>query len=347
MSSASTTDARDGLPWPARLELWDRALEGVRAHLRRSGLREATTATRVRAPAIEPHIEPVAAPPGYLVTSPEHGLKRLLARARRPVFEIAHVFRGGERGAVHREEFHLVEWYRLGDELAAVQADVEVMVTVASEVAREVLGRATAPPVRWRRRGVLEVLEAGGAPALRGDEDAPALQAALAGIDPELDAALSAARPAPAAPPSPEAWALAAWSAAFTWGADRVLPRLLRPREGLHLVDFPARLAALAQVEARGERRLSGRFESVAWGVELANGYRELRDAAEQRRRYAVAGDMRRAMGLPALPLDEGFVADVARLPACVGAACGLDRLLLGACGAASLDEITLHLGAP
>jgi lysyl-tRNA synthetase class 2 len=106
-------------------------------------------------------------------------------------------------------------------------------------------------------------------------------------------------------------------------------------------------LAALAEhdVDAHG-RAIAARFESHACARELANGYRELRDATEQRRRFTSVLALRDAHGLPALPMPEAFLADLATrgLPRCSGAALGLDRLLAAALGAASLADIALHL---
>ncbi|HLT36498.1 MAG TPA: amino acid--tRNA ligase-related protein, partial [Enhygromyxa sp.] len=90
-----------------------------------------------------------------------------------------------------------------------------------------------------------------------------------------------------------------------------------------------------------GARR-AARFESHVAGVELANGYRELRDAAEQRRRFELVAAMRARHDQPPLPLPEEFLAELDRLPACAGVALGLDRLLALACGRGRLDEVAL-----
>ena len=115
-----------------RVELWDAALEAVRATLRQGGLREVSTPCRVEAVAIEPWIEPIPAGHGagakWLATSPELAMKTLLARGSGSIFQIAHVFRAAEVGAHHSEEFHLIEWYRTPGELLDVMADVEALV---------------------------------------------------------------------------------------------------------------------------------------------------------------------------------------------------------------------------
>ncbi|MFY0532025.1 amino acid--tRNA ligase-related protein [Nannocystis pusilla] len=117
-----------GLAWPARVQIWDAALAAVRGYFRDQGLREVSTPVRVPAVAVEPFIDPIAAPPGLLATSPELAMKRLLVRGSGPIFQVAHVFRRAEIGERHSEEFHLVEWYRLGADLDPLLADVEALV---------------------------------------------------------------------------------------------------------------------------------------------------------------------------------------------------------------------------
>src|SRR5688572_26170454 len=99
------------LAWERRVAVWDAALFAVRQQLRGAGLREVSTPVRIAAPAIEPYIDPIAAPPGFLATSPELAMKRLLCRGSGPIFQLSHVFRRSERGDRHSEEFHLLEWY--------------------------------------------------------------------------------------------------------------------------------------------------------------------------------------------------------------------------------------------
>ncbi|HWB82171.1 MAG TPA: amino acid--tRNA ligase-related protein, partial [Nannocystaceae bacterium] len=140
---------------------------------------------------------------------------------------------------------------------------------------------------------------------------------------------------------------LEAWTALFTAWSDAVLDRWLAERahegEGVHLVDFPAPLAALAErsTDARA-RAVSRRFESHAFGRELANGYGELRDPVEQRQRFTAVADLRHAHELPPIPLPERFLADLPALPPCAGCALGLDRLVALALGATSLADVAL-----
>ncbi|MCA9693079.1 MAG: hypothetical protein KC636_26010 [Myxococcales bacterium] len=329
------------LPWAARVELWDRGLAAVRAYLRAEGMREVSTPVRVAAPAIEPFIEPIAAPPGYLATSPELAMKRLLCRGAPSIFQISHVFREAEIGAQHSEEFHLVEWYRVDageGAFAAVIDDVERLVAAVWSA----LGRA---PPRWERHDLLDVLAETTGLRLRGDEArAPLVRAVVdAGLDPSRTLPRTVAAP----PADPSVATLLAWTELFTsWSDDALATWLSGRAAGVHLVGFPAALAALSECTAHHGRAIALRFESHVMGVELANGYQELRDAAEQRRRFERVNLLRAAHDQAPLPIDAGFLEDLAGpgLPPCAGVALGLDRLLMLATGVASLGDIALAI---
>jgi len=332
------------LSFARRVAVWDAVLAAVREQLRGQGLREVSTPVRVRAPAIEPYIEPIAAPPGFLATSPELAMKRLLCRGSGPIFQLSHVFRRAERGDRHSEEFHLLEWYRLGEELGALERDVEAIVARVFAAA----GEASEPPRRWRRDSFFEVFAATTGVALRGDEDDGQLRERL---PPALREAVWDGRPGPLLGPDPGVRTLAAWTGLFAAWSDRHLdPWLLGQVDvGVHLGEFPGALAALSQRSERGGRAVAARVESHVAGVELANGYLELREPGEQRARFVAVNALREALGGSALPLDEEFLAELAGppgLPACVGVALGLDRLVMLACGRSRLSDVTLTPGA-
>lgn len=139
---------------------------------------------------------------------------------------------------------------------------------------------------------------------------------------------------------------VAGWDPLEAWDEDRfdedmalrIEPAL--PREGLvYLVDYPAPAAALARLSP-ADPRVAERFEAYLGGMEIANGYGELTDAAEQRRRFEATIAMRRARGLPTYPLDEAFLADLPNLPPTAGIALGVDRLVMAALGAGSIDQV-------
>lgn len=333
-----------------RVLVWDAALHAARQVLRGQGLCEVVTPVRLCAVAVEPFIEPMAAPPGLLATSPELPMKRLLCRGAPSIFQIATCFRQGELGDLHREELHLCEWYRVGEDTAALQADVERLVEAVLAAVAEVLGEPglPGPPHRWVRVGMLDLVHETVGLRLRGDEDAPSLAAALEPVRDALGDPLATVRDERLAS-SPRAHALAAWTAFFSAWCDASLDPWLREHaeEGVHLADFPRPLAALSAPDPA--RPLAHRFESHVRGRELANGYRELCDADEQRRRFEDVNGLRASLDLPALPLDEAFLEDLRDpgLPPCAGVALGLDRLVLLATGRRRLADVAIELGAP
>lgn len=299
--------------------------------LRDDGLREVTTPLVVAAPAAEPHIEPLRAELGYLSTSPELGMKRLLCAGSGPIFQLTAAFRRDEVGARHRPEFRLLEWYRLDATLDDTQRDVERLVGAAFAVA----GRAEPP---WQRVGVLSRLRADLDLELIGTERASALVSALERVSERAGVPLD---PRVGAGDSDSA-TVAAWTELYTlWSVAWFDPWLARQGEvGVHLAEFPPALAALAQVSDGTALRC----ESFVGGVELANAYVELRDPIEQRRRFDAVNDMRVANGCERLPLDEAFLTALSDpgLPPCAGAALGVDRLVMLAAGRRDLGEILL-----
>ena len=336
------------LPILARVRLWDATLARLRAVMRMGGMHEVVTPVRVRAPAIEPYIDPIAAPPQWLVTSPELAMKVLLAQGSGPIFQLGPVFRREEEGALHREEFHLLEWYRMGDAWSLVHRDVEAVVAAACQAVEEVLGAGVGrlAPVRWQQVGLLDAIEETTGIKLRGDETPAALQQAVRPVGWTLDP--GAGRRLADLADDPEVADLAAWTALFSLWSDEAWPRWWarsRSREGVHVVDFPPALAALARCEDGAEGiRCARRFESHFHGFELANGYAELADAKEQRRRFERVNRLRVKLGNRALPMDEGFLAALEDpgLPDCCGAALGVERLLAVACKGADLATIAL-----
>ncbi|MEX1369200.1 MAG: amino acid--tRNA ligase-related protein, partial [Nannocystaceae bacterium] len=215
-----------------RVAVWDAALHAVRTRLRAAGLREVVTPVRLGAVAIEPFIEPIAAPPGLLATSPELPMKRLLCRGAPSIFQIAPCFRASEHGPLHREEFHMVEWYRVGDDTPALRGDVEGLVGAVHEAVAGVLDEpAVAPPAAWMEVGALPLMaETLGVP-LRGDEDAQALGAALRPVSARLGDPLASV-PHGRLAATPRAHALAAWTAMFSAWCDVCLDPWLSRHDG-------------------------------------------------------------------------------------------------------------------
>jgi lysyl-tRNA synthetase class 2 len=277
----------------------------------------------------ELHIEPFgvgevspAAPAGrwpaaearFLQASPELHMKRLLCEGLPAIYQVTRSFRHGERGAIHNPEFTMVEWYRAGDDMAAGM-------TLLDELCQHVAGAAAA-----RRTTYAE--------AFRAHVGVDAHRATCE----ELAAA--AKRLTVAVPEGIHADDRDEWLNLLL--ADVVEPRLgAEGPEILH--DYPASQSALAVTATRADGTLVGeRFELYWRGIELANGYHELTDAAALRTRLEEVNRQRSADGRPTLPLPEKLLAAMTEpgLPPCSGCALGLDRLAMLACGATTIDEV-------
>jgi lysyl-tRNA synthetase class 2 len=311
----------------------------VRRSLGALGYEEVETPSLVPAPGMEPHLSPFEAPflpegggpprPLWLITSPEYAMKRLLAEGFERVFQLSRVFRNGEVSATHNPEFTMLEFYRAGTDYRGIMEDLETLVAAAATAlagAPRVVraGRTldlAAPFERltvqeaFRRHAGVDLAACGG--------DAGALRAAAraAGHDAGRDGE-----------PFDDAF--------FRLMLDAVEPRLGATRPTF-LTDWPASMAALSRVKA-DDPRWAERFELYAGGLELANGFSELTDAAEQRARLLEERALRIRLGRPALPLDEDFLAALPRMPAAGGVAVGFDRLLMLLTGAASIEEVLL-----
>jgi len=314
-----------------RLHQRARALAALRAFFDRDGFTEVETPLLVPSPGLEIHLEAVPAGAGYLITSPEYQMKRLLAGGFERIYQVCRCFRAGERGPHHASEFTMIEWYRAYAELPAIAADVEALV---AHVCRAVHGRAVArlggpggereidvaPP--WPRLSVREAMRQWAGVEVAGDEPAAALAAAVraAGIEVEPDAAWDDA-----------------FFAAFLARVEPAIAALERP---LILEAWPAPLAALAR-RTDEDPRLAHRFEAYVGGLELANAFGELTDPVEQRARFEEDLRIRAARGKPCYPIDERLLAALAEgLPPSAGVALGFDRLVMLATGAPSIDQV-------
>jgi len=313
--------------------LWDAVLAALRRTLRGDGLKECPTPVRVLQPAVEPWIEPIAASGQWLQTSPELAMKRLIAAGSGPIFQIAPVFRRAEMGAWHREEFRLLEWYRVGDTFERVRHDVERLVSAAFAAARS-RGGCAVEPVRWETHRFEALFAATTGYALVRDMPVAALGPLLADV--------SRAPAPPLRAGDDECARVERWTQLFTaWSDVHLDPWLARRADegvAIHIVDFPAPLAALSEVRDNVARR----FESYLGGRELANGYCELRQSREQRRRFDAVNRLRAAYDAELLPLDDLFIEAVDRLPPCSGVALGVDRLVALCVGARDLAEVAL-----
>ncbi len=250
----------------------------------------------------------------YLHTSPEFPMKRLLAAGSGSIYQLCKVFRDGEQGARHNPEFTLLEWYRVGYDHLDLMDEVERLVT---SVLSDILPVSSVH--HWCYRDLF--MEMAGVDPFVADVQALAgvLQS---GHDITVVGLTDADR---------DAW------------LDLIMTHIIEPRLGEGLVfirDYPASQAALARLRS-GNPQVASRFEVYLNGMELANGFHELSDAAEQAQRFTREQLRRRTAGSAAVEIDDHLLAALrAGLPDCAGVALGVDRLLMCACGARHIQEV-------
>ena len=264
----------------------------------------------------------------YLRTSPEFAAKKLLAAGEAKIFEFARVFRDRERGDLHLPEFTMLEWYRANAAYDAVMADSVVVIAHAAQATGigrfSFRGRSADPFVEPEFLTVAAAFERfAGIDVLATVANGEGNRAALA------EAAKSRVRVADDD----------TWSDIFS----KVLVEHIEPNLGQGrltvLFEYPVPEAALARAKA-SDPRVAERFEIYACGVELANGFGELTDAGEQRRRFTQAMDEKARRYGERYPLDEDFLDAVAKMPEASGVALGYDRLVMLASGALRVDQV-------
>ena len=314
-------------------------MAAIRRFFAERGFVEVETPALQVSPGLEPHLnafetalrEPfgdAAGAPIFLHTSPEFAMKKLLAAGEEKIFQIARCYRNEERSPTHHPEFTMLEWYRAGAVSRDLWADCEALLAAVAEAAGVArftrAGRSADPRATWTRLSVCDAF------------------AQHAGID--LAATMDdVSDPAPLI--------AAARSAGIRTGPNdrwedvffRIFLARVEPALGVGapaiLYDYPASMAALARLGP--DRRFAERFELFVCGLELANGYGELTDPAEQRARFAADRALRTELHGSAYPVDEDFLAALdSGLPECAGIALGVDRLAMLATGAAHIDDV-------
>jgi len=330
-------------PWWARDVYADRkpflkargAIAGtIRRFFDAEGFTEVDTAALQLSGGNEAHISTLAVDlhePGgdarrlRLHSSPEFSCKKLLAAGEEKIFTLAHVFRDGERSALHHPEFTLLEWYRAHEPYTRLMDDCAALLALAGDA-------AGAKELRWRGvsanpRAAPEVITLREAFFRYGDFD---LAAALDDRD---------ALAAHALRQNIRVVDDDSWSDLFSKIVTQTIePQLGRGRATI-LCDYPASEAALARRKP-DDPRFCERFELYACGVELANAFGELTDAAEQRKRFEDENLLRRRLYGDEFPIDEDFLAALEFMPPASGIALGFDRLVMLASGAERIDQV-------
>ncbi len=315
---------RPSADW-ATLRLRAELLARVRAFFAAREVLEVETPALSAAAITDPHLTSfgtVYAGPGprygqtlYLHTSPEFPMKRLLAAGSGCIYQIARVFRDGEAGRRHNPEFTLLEWYRVGFDHRRLMNEVAELVT------NLLAGRL--PLAEPERSSYRETFQ-----HHLGLDPHRATVAELAACATARGVSIPPGMPVDDADP---------------W-LDLLLTHCIEPRLGqgrlTFVYDYPASQAALARLRP-GHPPVGERFELYLNGVELANGFHELGDAGEQRRRFGQENAARRALGLPLAPVDENLLAALeAGLPDCAGVALGFDRLMMLAAGKRYIQDV-------
>ena len=264
----------------------------------------------------------------YLRTSPEFACKKLLAAGESRIFEFARVFRDRERGDLHLPEFTMLEWYRADTAYDAVMADTVVVIAKAAQATGigrfSFHGRTADPFVEPEMLPVAQAFERFlGIDLLATIFDGEGDREALARV---ADQKVRLAEDD-------------TWSDIFS----KILVEHIEPRLGQGrltiLFEYPTPEAALARVKA-SDSRVAERFEVYACGVELANGFSELTDPHEQRRRFVLSMDEKERRYGERYPLDEDFLEAVGHMPEASGVALGFDRLVMLASGALRIDQV-------
>ena len=279
-------------------------LQLIRGFFHHQGFLEVETPIRLPAPLPEAHIEVIPSDGWVLQPSPEICMKRLLAAGYTKIFQICKCFRKAERGRRHLPEMTMLEWYAAGQTYADLMVCCEEL-------------------VRYIARGL----------GIGGALDCQGLTVDLSGPWQRLTVSDAFRR-----------FASISVEAALSQSRfDEIMGLEIEPNLGksrpVFLVDYPAEKASLARLKP-GDRAVAERFELYIGGLELCNGFSELIDPAEQRRRFEAEQELMRVAGKPIYPLPEKFLAALADMPPCAGNALGIDRLVMLVCDAAAIDEV-------
>jgi len=286
------------------LHLRAQIIQAVRGFFIKRDYLEIDTPIRIPAPAPEAHIDAVASEDSYLQTSPELCMKQLLCAGYPRIFQICKCFRSNERGRRHLPELSMLEWYRAGGNYSDLMDE-------CCDLIGFVAGRTSGA-------------------------DCLSFQGQTIPLDPpwarmSVDEAFSR-------------YAAMEVEAALAEDCfDEIMVNDIEPNLGwtgpLFLYDYPAPLGALARLKPEN-RRVAERFELYIAGIELCNGFSELTDPVEQRRRFESEQEVRRALNKPVYPMPHNFLAALGDMPAACGNALGIDRLVMLFADCIAIDDV-------
>ena len=322
----------------------------IRTHLEARDFLEVETGIVQISPGNETHLHGFSAnwtafgeipQAGYLQTSPEFAMKKLLAAGEQRIYQFAPVFRAREASPLHASEFTMLEWYRAGEDYTALMQDCADILKLAAEIGgRKVFscrGRAcdvTLVPERlslveaFHRHAGIDLMRA--MDAIPSGEFNPETRSEIRTLQPFAeDAGRIGIRVSPDD----------TWSDIFS----RILSEKIEPHLGVGrptiLDRYPVSEAALAR-PCPDDARFAERFELYVCGVELANAFGELTDAGEQRRRFEADMVEKERLYGERYPIDEDFLAALAYMPPASGIALGFDRLAMLAAGAETVEDV-------
>jgi lysyl-tRNA synthetase class 2 len=281
-----------------------RILQGIRQFFIEKGYLEVETSHRIPTPAPESHIDAVSSSAWFLHTSPELCMKRMMAAGYEKVFQICRCWRERERGSLHLPEFTLLEWYRAGGDYRSLMEECEELIrSVAAGVG---LGQ------KLIFRGCKIDLS-----------------------EPWERISVNEAFHRHARTPANEALERNVF--------DEMMVRDIEPNLGeekpTFIYDYPAQRGALARLKQE-DPTVAERFELYVGGLELANGFSELIDSEEQRRRFNAENENRQSNGKPIYPMPDRFLAELDDMPPSAGIALGVDRLVMVFLDAKTIDEV-------
>lgn len=286
------------------LRLRSQIIQGVRSFFTGRDYLEVDTPIRIPAPAPEAHIDAVAAGDWFLQTSPELGMKQLLAAGFPRIFQICKCFRSRERGRKHLPELTMLEWYRAeGNYISLMEECEELLIFIAHKLGRR-------QKLNYRRRQI-ELPR----PWVR----LPVASAFAKYGSVSMEEALAAG------------------------SFDEVMAFEIEPQLGapvpVFLCDYPAPLGALARLKPQ-DATLAERFELYVAGLELCNGFSELKDAAEQRARFEKEQQRRRSLNKTVYPMPHKFLEALSDMPEACGNALGIDRLVMLFADSDQIDDV-------
>ena len=281
-----------------------RILQGIRHFFIEKGYLEIETPHRIPTPAPESHIDAVPSDTWFLHTSPELCMKRMMAAGYDKIFQICRCWREKERGSLHLPEFSLLEWYRAGGDYHSLMEECEGLIRFAARA----IGLGEKIIFRSHEIDLSEPWE-----RISVNE------------------------------------AFRRYSKTSMTGAleqhlfDEVMVQEIEPNLGvvkpIFMYDYPAQRGALARLK-REDPTVAERFELYLGGLELANGFSELVDPAEQRMRFQMENKGRQAYGKPIYSMPERFLAELNNMPPSSGIALGVDRLVMVFLDVETIDEV-------